>query len=111
VGCVSAFSDGATAADALPAIAKDTPATPHGKAMLERFRLEAFFSRAIGAPPVICEPVDSIAVGHPGPFLSYQKSRDPRNSRLIAACELDDLATSPLTLYDSRNGPQRYRPT
>ena len=48
MGCDGAFSVGATAADAPPAIAKDTPAAPHtGKAVLERFRLEACFARAM----------------------------------------------------------------
>jgi hypothetical protein len=51
--CDGAFSVGATAADAPPAIAKDAPAAPHiGKAVLGRFRFESCFVRAIVEPPV-----------------------------------------------------------
>jgi hypothetical protein len=53
VGCAGPFAVGATAANAPPAIAKDTPAAPNtGKAVLERFRFEACFVRAIVEPPV-----------------------------------------------------------
>jgi hypothetical protein len=53
VPCDDAFGVGSTAADALPAIAKDTPAAPHtGKAVLERFRLEVCFMRAMAEPRV-----------------------------------------------------------
>jgi hypothetical protein len=46
--CDGAFSVGATAADAPPAIAKDAPAAPHiGKAVLGRLRFEFCFARAI----------------------------------------------------------------
>ena len=42
---------GATAADVLPAIAREIPAAPHaGKAILRRFRLEADFAYAIAKP-------------------------------------------------------------
>jgi hypothetical protein len=58
VGCDGALSVGATAADTLPAIAKDTPAAPQtGKAVLGRFRLEACFARAMAEPPIICEQI------------------------------------------------------
>jgi hypothetical protein len=53
VRCDDPLSAGATAADALPAIAKDIPAAPHtGKAFLERFFFEACFARAIFEPPL-----------------------------------------------------------
>ncbi len=46
--CEGEFVVGATAANAPSAIAKDTPAATHnGKAVLDRFRFEACFFRAI----------------------------------------------------------------
>jgi len=51
VGCSGVFAVGATAAEALPAMAKETPAAPHiGKAVFRRFRFEACFARAIVKP-------------------------------------------------------------
>jgi hypothetical protein len=51
-GDVSAV--GATAAEAPPAIANDIPAAPQaGKAILERFLLEARFACAISSPPLL----------------------------------------------------------
>jgi hypothetical protein len=53
VRCEGEFAVGATAANAPSAIAKDTPAATHtGKAVLDRFRFEACFARAIVGPPV-----------------------------------------------------------
>ena len=54
VGCDDPFCSGATpVADAPPAIAKDIPAAPHtGRALLERFRFETCFARAMAEPPV-----------------------------------------------------------
>jgi hypothetical protein len=55
VFCGAVFSPSTTAADALPAIAKDIPAAPHiGNAALERFRFEVCFARAMVDLPV-CE--------------------------------------------------------
>jgi len=51
--CAAPFVVGATAADAPLAIAKDTPAAPHtGRDILERFRFEACFARAMAEPPI-----------------------------------------------------------
>jgi hypothetical protein len=48
VFCGAVFSPSTTAADALPAIAKDMPAAPHtGNSGLERFRFEVCFARAM----------------------------------------------------------------
>jgi hypothetical protein len=57
------FSPLTTAADALPAIAKDMPAAPHtGNAGLESLRLEACFARAIGKPLISGEKPDDVSV-------------------------------------------------
>ena len=46
--CGAVFWPSMTAADALPAIAKDIPAAPHtGNAGIERFRFEVCFARAM----------------------------------------------------------------
>src|SRR5262245_19407349 len=52
VACDDPFVVGAIAADAPPAIAKDTPAAPQtGKVASARLRFEACFARAIVGPP------------------------------------------------------------
>src|SRR5436190_6497973 len=52
VFCGAVFAPSTTAADALPAIAKDMPAAPHiGNAGPERFRFEACFVRAMADLP------------------------------------------------------------
>jgi hypothetical protein len=49
VSCGAVFAPSTTAADALPAIAKDMPAAPHtGNVGPERFRFEVCFARAMG---------------------------------------------------------------
>src|SRR6266849_1797843 len=53
LSCGGKFAVGAAAADAPPAIAKDTPAAPNtGMAVFRRFRFEACFACAIAEPPM-----------------------------------------------------------
>ena len=60
VSCDGTFAVGAVA-DAPPAIAKDTPATPNtGKVVLRRFRFEACFACAIVEPSYACEQMSGM---------------------------------------------------